>query len=114
MIVPAQGYALFADKPSANGGLKPDYSYGSGMVLQNDTDELVIADRDLVQLDRVRWDNGKTFPDPDGASMSLRDPSLDNSVGANWCASTLPWSAGDRGHTWFGIVVPRRPASSRS
>ena len=67
------------------------------MVLQNDTDELVIADRDLVQLDRVRWDNGKTFPDPDGASMSLRDPSLDNSIGANWCESTLPWLAGDRG-----------------
>ncbi|HEX3090411.1 MAG TPA: lamin tail domain-containing protein, partial [Ilumatobacteraceae bacterium] len=97
VIVPAQGYALFANKPSANGGLKPDYSYGSDMVLQNDTDELVIADRDLVQLDRVRWDNGKTFPDPDGASMSLRDPSLDNSLGENWCASTLPWIAGDLG-----------------
>ncbi len=97
VVVPAHGYALFAAKPSANGGLKPDYSYGSGMVLQNDTDELVIADPDLVQLDRVRWDNGKTFPDPDGASMSLRDPSLDNSIGANWCMSTLPWSAGDRG-----------------
>ena len=97
VIVPAQGYALFANKPTSNGGLKPGYSYGTGMVLQNDTDELVVADRDLVQLDRVRWDNGKTFPDPDGASMSLRDPSLDNSVGANWCSATLPWIAGDRG-----------------
>ncbi|MBK5332632.1 MAG: lamin tail domain-containing protein [Ilumatobacteraceae bacterium] len=97
VIVPAKGYAVFASKPTTNGGLKPDYAYGSGMSLQNDTDELVIADRDLVQLDRVRWDNGKTFPDPDGASMSLGDPSLDNSVGANWCASTLPWAAGDRG-----------------
>ena len=97
VIVPAKGYAVFSNKPTTNGGLQPDYSYGSGMVLQNDTDELVIADRDLVQLDRVRWDNGKTFPDPDGASMSLRDPSLDNSVGANWCASTLPWAAGDHG-----------------
>jgi Lamin Tail Domain len=97
VIVPAQGYALFAAKPSANGGLKPDYSYGTGMTLQNDTDELVLADRDLVQIDRVRWDNGKTFPDPDGASMSLRDPSVDNAVGSNWCASTLPWMAGDRG-----------------
>ncbi len=97
VVVPAHGYALFAEKQSANGGLKPDYAYGSGMSLQNDTDELVIADRDLVQLDRVRWDNGKTFPDLDGASMSLRDPKLDNSVGGNWCASTTPWAAGDKG-----------------
>jgi len=97
VVVPAKGYSVFAIKQTANGGLTPDYAYGSGMVLQNDTDELVIADRDLVQVDRVRWDNGKTFPDPDGASMSLRDPSLDNSVGANWCTSTIPWAAGDRG-----------------
>ncbi len=97
VVVAAKGYAVFASKPTGNGGLKPDYSYGSGMFLQNDTDELVIADRDLVQIDRVRWDNGKTFPDPDGASMSLSDPSLDNSVGANWCESTVPWAAGDRG-----------------
>ena len=33
VIVPAQGYALFSNKPTSNGGLKPDYSYGSGMVL---------------------------------------------------------------------------------
>ncbi|HEY4607844.1 MAG TPA: lamin tail domain-containing protein, partial [Ilumatobacteraceae bacterium] len=97
VIVAAKGYAVFATKQTGNGGLTPDYAYGSAMVLQNDTDELVIADRDLVQIDRVRWDNGKTFPDPDGASMSLRDPSLDNSIGSSWCTSTIPWAAGDRG-----------------
>ncbi|MEY2401962.1 MAG: hypothetical protein QOJ08_2073, partial [Ilumatobacteraceae bacterium] len=53
VIVPAKGHAVFAAKPTSNGGLQPDYAYGSGMVLQNDTDELVIADRNLVQLDRV-------------------------------------------------------------
>ncbi len=97
VVVPAKGYSLFATKLAGNGGLQPDYVYGNGMVLKNDTDELAIADRDLVQIDRVRWDNGRTFPDPDGASMSLRDPALDNSVGANWCASTIPWSVGDSG-----------------
>ena len=32
-------------------------------------------------MDRVSWDNGETFPDPNGKSMALLDPGLDNSLG---------------------------------
>ena len=67
------------------------------MRLYNDSDELVIADRDGVQVDRVRWDDGRTFPDPNGASMSLADPNADNALGENWCTATTSWAVGDRG-----------------
>ncbi|MDX1500714.1 MAG: lamin tail domain-containing protein, partial [Thermoanaerobaculia bacterium] len=37
------------------------------------------------------------FPDPNGASMALIDPSLDNNAGGNWCTSSTPFGDGDRG-----------------
>ena len=36
-------------------------------------------------------------PDPNGASMSLEDPALDNNVGANWCESVTQFGDGDFG-----------------
>ena len=81
VVVPAGGYAVFGASAADNGGVTLDFTYGSGMRLYNDTDELVIADRDGVQVDRVRWDDGRSFPDPIGASMSLIDPSTDNALG---------------------------------
>ena len=82
--------------------------------MQNDTDELVIADRDGVQVDRVRWDNGKTFPDPDGASMSLPDPNADNALGEQLVRVDHAVGGRRQGHARTADVVPRRPASSPS
>ena len=50
-----------------------------------------------VEADRVEYDGGATFPDPNGASMSLIDPALDNNVGANWCEASTPFGDGDLG-----------------
>ena len=97
VVVPAGGYALFGASASDNGGVALDFAYGAGMRLFNDSDELVIADRDGVQVDRVRWDDGQTFPDPNGASMSLADPDADNALGENWCTATTAWAVGDQG-----------------
>ena len=94
---PAGGYAVFGASAADNGGVALDFVYGAGMRLYNDSDELVIADRDGVQVDRVRWDDGRSFPDPSGASMSLADPSADNSLGENWCTATTSWAVGDTG-----------------
>ena len=58
----------------ANGDVPLDFAYGGSMQLQNDWDELAIADAKGILVDRLAWDNGRTFPDPDGASMSLIDP----------------------------------------
>ncbi len=97
VVVPAGGYALFGASATANGSVALDFAYGDGMRLYNDSDELVIADRDGVQVDRVRWDDGRTFPDPNGASMSLADPNADNALGENWCTATTAWAVGDQG-----------------
>src|SRR5690606_4945346 len=40
---------------------------------------------------------GPGFPDPDGASMALIAPELDNNIAENWCESTTPFGAGDLG-----------------
>lgn len=95
--VPANGYLVLGvdDDPSSNGGVTVDYEY-SGMFLSNGADELVLIDG-TTEIDRVEWDGGPTFPDPEGASMALRSPSNDNNVGANWCESATVFGAGDSG-----------------
>jgi hypothetical protein len=97
VTVAAGGYAVFGASATDNGGVALDFVYGAAMRLHNDSDELVIADRDGVQVDRVRWDDGRSFPDPDGASMSLTDPNADNALGENWCTATTSWAVGDKG-----------------
>ncbi|MGI9224332.1 MAG: lamin tail domain-containing protein, partial [Woeseiaceae bacterium] len=97
--VPAGGYLVLganADS-AANGGVAVDYEYGGGFFLGNSGDELVLVDTSTTEIDRVEWDNGATFPDPNGASMSLKDPTLDNNDGANWCTASTPFGDGDLG-----------------
>lgn len=74
--------------PASNGGLDVDYVF-SGMRLSNRDDELVLKGPSGTELDRVAWDDGGTFPDPEGASMSLVNSAADNSLGANWFESRL-------------------------
>ncbi|MGB0717144.1 MAG: lamin tail domain-containing protein, partial [Phycisphaerae bacterium] len=98
VLVPAGGFAVLClnSDSGTNGGVTCDYQY-SGISLSNGADELVLFDGGLNEIDRVEWDNGATFPDPNGASMALRDPALDNNVGANWCEASTPFGDGDNG-----------------
>ena len=43
------------------------------------------------------WDNGATFPDPDGVSIALKSPDLDNNGGSKWCTATASNGDGSRG-----------------
>lgn len=99
LVVPADGYVVLGkDADTAvNGGVPVDYAFGGDMFLSNSSDELVLIDLDLVEVDRVNWDNGATFPDPNGMSMALIDPAMDNNVGANWCESGTAFGDGDFG-----------------
>ncbi|MAE72114.1 MAG: hypothetical protein CME06_16805 [Gemmatimonadetes bacterium] len=72
-----------------NGGVEIDYAYSGQMTLQTASDELVVFAPGLGELDRVEWDGGPSFPAPVGASMSLLNPGLDNSVGENWFEATI-------------------------
>ena len=88
LLIPAGGYIVFgiSADTTLNGGVTVDYEY-TDMSLGNGSDELMLHNATDV-LDSIEWDNGSTFPDPTGASMSL-DPSYsnatDNDDGANWC-----------------------------
>ncbi len=99
LVIPANGYLVLGnnDDNATNGGVSVDYNYGSSFFLANGDDELVLLDGGLTEIDRVEWDNGATFPDPNGASMALDDPANDNNVGANWCTASTPYGDGDLG-----------------
>ncbi|MBT8199199.1 MAG: ExeM/NucH family extracellular endonuclease [Acidimicrobiia bacterium] len=99
LLVPADGYLVLGNNSNSgtNGGVTVGYNYGTSFFLANGADELVLTDGASIEIDRVEWDNGVTFPDPNGASMSLSDPTLDNNVGANWCTAGTLFGAGDLG-----------------
>ena len=98
--LPPRGYLVLgrnADS-SANGRVPVAYRY-AGFTLGNTADEIILLDGAGTEIDRVAYDGGPTFPAPDGASMQLIRPDLDNALGANWRVSPDPWpgSTGDRG-----------------
>ncbi|MFC3121352.1 ExeM/NucH family extracellular endonuclease [Agaribacter flavus] len=78
-------YAVFArmSDPAINGGVEAVYEY-SGISMGNGTDELIIESPNGDLLDIVEYDNGASFPDPNGASMTLISAALDNNLGSNW------------------------------
>ena len=83
------GFAMVCrnGNPAENGGIACD-SVVTDIVLGNDSDWLSIQDAALTEIDRVAWDAGATFPDPNGAAMSLDPFSFDvtaNNIGGNWC-----------------------------
>ena len=88
-----------------NGGVTVDYQY-SGLFLGNGTDQLVLITAGALEIDRVEWDNGSTFPDPNGASMALTSTSVDNNVGANWITSSTSFGDGDLGTPGAATPTP--------
>ncbi len=102
LFVPAKGYIVLAR--SANAPFTPDHVYGTGLNLNNSVDELALKcpqpNGSLPDIDRVSYDDGATFPDPEGASMSLNPNRLtasQNDIGSNWCQATSVFGVGDRG-----------------
>lgn len=94
-------YVVFAGSgdQAANGGILADWSYDEAVGLANSEDAVILSFGTTV-FDEVAYDNGVTFPDPDGMSMSL-DPTAidatDNDDGANWCPGSTVFGAGDLG-----------------
>lgn len=102
VIVPAGGYAVLGrnGNTATNGGLAVDYVYGSDISLANGADEAVLVASNGTEIDRVEYDGGTNFPDPNGASMNLNPMALDfmsNDDGSNWCTSTSSYGDGDLG-----------------
>ena len=72
LMIAAGGYLVFGRNADTtlNGGVHVDYVY-NGMQLSNASDEIIIKSGTTV-IDEVAWDNGATFPDANGSSMSPR------------------------------------------
>ena len=101
---------------NTNGGVLIAYRY-AGFTLGNADDEVILLDAAGTEIDRVAYDGGPTFPNPDGAAMELIRPDLDNALGANWRSAPDPWpgSAGDRGSpgTANPVILPTATATDR-
>lgn len=70
-----------------NGDVGCDYRYTT-MLLGNKADAIILVDDMGEERDRVIYDDGITFPDPEGASFFFTgDPSEDNNDGALWQTS---------------------------
>lgn len=85
---------------TTNGGVTVDYTY-SGINLANAADELILLLSDgSTEIDRVVYDGGPSWPDPNGASMYFNGAfSQDNNDNTLWAESDVPWagSQGDLG-----------------
>lgn len=102
LTVAAKGFVVLGinGDTGTNGGTPIDYAYGSGWFLSNGADEVILVTPGGVEIDRVEYDGGATWPDPKGSSMELSHPSMDNNVGANWGTASTSWSgntSGDNG-----------------
>lgn len=73
----------------ANGGVEVGYDYPGNWYLANGGDEVVITDDLGAEIDRVEYDGGPVFPDPNGASMFLVNPMADNSDGSRWAEAGI-------------------------
>jgi hypothetical protein len=98
VVVPAGGYITLGidGDCTLNGGINHAYVY-SGFFMSNGSDEVVLEDFNQIVIDAVAYDNGVTFPDDEGATLSL-DPTklnaVDNDDGANWSSATCPLGVG--------------------
>ncbi len=100
LVAGAGAYAVFArnGNPAVNGGVNVDYVWTS-FGLGNTSDDIILS-YGGVELDRVGWDDGASFPDPVGASMGLSPDAIDallNNDGSAWCESSSIFGDGDFG-----------------
>lgn len=99
LIIGPGGYRVFATLFAGDQGFEADLQWDPGDFQLNNTADTVRLVCDANVVDEVGYDNGATFPDPTGASMSLDPGSFDavaNDDGSNWCEATTSYN-GDLG-----------------
>jgi len=82
------------EESTLNGAVSLDYVY-SDVSLSNESDDLALLANDIT-IDSVEWDDGATYPDPEGASLTLDPDSLSttlNDLPEGWCEATQDWDA---------------------
>jgi hypothetical protein len=92
VVVPAHGFAVLginAD-PLSNGGYQCQYQYAN-FFLGNADDEIILIGNDgVTEIDRVEYDGGPGWPDPNGASMVYTGTAAENNNDpAGWTTAIL-------------------------
>ena len=84
------------DDTNTNGGIIVDLVYArADFNLGNSNDEIILYNPNGTEIDRVEYDNGQSFPDPNGKSMELSYFAYDNNGGSNWSESLHLLPSGD-------------------
>jgi hypothetical protein len=98
LMVAAGAYeVLCIDSATMAGeGVTALYQY-TGITMANGGDEIVLLNATLVEIDRVEYDGGPLWPDPNGASMMWDEGTADNNVAANWATADTAFGSGDFG-----------------
>lgn len=88
-VIPAGGYLVVAQDPSAIAA-----GYGTAAlgpwhgVLRNEGETIVLRDAQGAKVDTLDYQRGFPWPVcPDGNSMELLNPALDNDLGGSWRSS---------------------------
>lgn len=99
MVIGPMEYRIFATDSLLDQGFVADYQWADLQYNLTNTSDTVRVVCNGVTVDEVSYDDGATFPDPNGQSMSLSFPFYDavaNDSGANWCTGSTSYN-GDFG-----------------
>jgi hypothetical protein len=91
LIIPAMGFVTLGKNAdnTTNGDYTCDYQY-SNFTLANGDDEIILLNPSGVEIDRVEYDGGAVWPDPNGKSMVFTGlASDDNNDGNLWIEADL-------------------------
>lgn len=91
VVVPSYGFATLGRNTDTeiNGNYLCSYAY-SNFFLSNGSDEIVLFNPGNEEVDRVEYDGGPNWPDPNGLSMIFTgDFSMDNNDSNNWETASL-------------------------
>ena len=97
-IVEAGGYFVLGRNATKadNGGVTLDYEYGSGFILSNSADEIVITNKESIEQDRVDYTG--SWPGGDATAMAFDTTTSDNNVSSNWSDATVFYLDGSTGN----------------
>jgi Lamin Tail Domain len=98
LIIPARGYVVLGNSNNTrlNGGVILNYVYNRTLFALRRNDQMSLFNANNRRIDIVNWGAGG-FPDQPGRTIELRDATLDNNFGPNWCLANKRYGAGDRG-----------------
>lgn len=100
LTIAAGAYLVLAVDTPGGPGFVPDLVWSGAAFGLNNTADMVRLICDGATVDEVAYDDGVTFPDPNGASMTLAPTAIDagdNDVGDNWCEGSSDYFMGDFG-----------------